>query len=155
MRTLLKNAFDQVFAGYDAILAPVAPTTAYRIGEKTKDPLEMYLADGATLIIRKNIRAGQSLNFDGTLIVLGDVNAGAELTATGHILILGTMRGIAHAGSHGNSSAIVYATKLLPIQLRIADFIARAPDDEITDTSGPEMARIIENRVVIESCQFN
>ncbi len=120
-----------------------------------QNPLEMYLADGATLIIRKNIRSGQSLNFDGTLIVLGDVNAGAELTATGHILILGTMRGIAHAGSHGNSSAIVYATKLLPIQLRIADFIARAPDDEITDTSGPEMARIIENRVVIESCQFN
>ncbi len=131
-----------------------AETIADTLGSQ-QNPLEMYLADGATLIIRKNIRSGQSLNFDGTLVVLGDVNAGAELTATGHILILGTMRGIAHAGSGGNSNAIVYATKLLPIQLRIADFIARAPDDEITDTSGPEMARIIENRVVIESCQFN
>ncbi len=49
VRTLLKNAFDQVFAGYDAILAPVAPTTAYRIGEKTKDPLEMYLGDVYTV----------------------------------------------------------------------------------------------------------
>lgn len=49
VRTLLKNAFDQVFAGYDAILAPVAPTTAYRIGEKTKDPLEMYLGDAYTV----------------------------------------------------------------------------------------------------------
>lgn len=49
VRTLLKNAFDQVFVGYDAILAPVAPTTAYRIGEKTKDPLEMYLGDVYTV----------------------------------------------------------------------------------------------------------
>lgn len=49
VRTLLKNAFDQVFTGYDAILAPVAPTTAYRIGEKTKDPLEMYLGDVYTV----------------------------------------------------------------------------------------------------------
>ena len=121
----------------------------------SQHPLEMYLADGGALIIRKNIRSGQSLNFDGTLIVIGDVNAGAELTTTGHILILGTMRGIAHAGAGGNSNAIVYATKLLPIQLRIADFIARAPDDEVTETSGPEMARIIDNRVVIEACQLN
>ena len=49
VRTLLKGAFDRVFAGYDAILAPVAPTTAYRIGEKTKDPLEMYLGDVYTV----------------------------------------------------------------------------------------------------------
>lgn len=118
-------------------------------------PLEMYLATGATLIIRKNIRSGQSLSYAGTLVILGDVNAGAELTAEGHIFILGTMRGIAHAGACGNSQAVVYATKLLPIQVRIADVIARAPDDEVTDTDGPEMARIIDNRVVIEPCQFN
>ena len=49
VRTLLKGAFDRVFEGYDAILAPVAPTTAYRIGEKTKDPLEMYLGDVYTV----------------------------------------------------------------------------------------------------------
>ncbi len=49
MRTLLKGAFDRVFEGYDAILAPVAPTTAYKIGEKTKDPLEMYLGDVYTV----------------------------------------------------------------------------------------------------------
>ena len=49
VRTLLKGAFDRVFEGYDAILAPVAPTTAYKIGEKTKDPLEMYLGDVYTV----------------------------------------------------------------------------------------------------------
>jgi aspartyl-tRNA(Asn)/glutamyl-tRNA(Gln) amidotransferase subunit A len=49
VRTLLKQSFDQVFAQYDAILAPVAPTTAYRIGEKTQDPLEMYMGDVYTV----------------------------------------------------------------------------------------------------------
>lgn len=49
VRTLLKNAFDRVFEGYDAILAPVAPTTAYKLGEKTQDPLEMYLGDVYTV----------------------------------------------------------------------------------------------------------
>lgn len=117
--------------------------------------VEMYLAEGATLIIRRNLRSGQRIDFDGTLVIFGDVNAGAELTATGHILILGTMRGIAHAGSQNNRNAVVYATKLLPIQLRIADLIARAPDNEIMDTSEPEIARIIDNQLVIETCSIN
>ncbi len=51
VRTLLKQSFDKVFADYDAILAPVAPTTAYQIGEKTQDPLEMYMGDVYTVPI--------------------------------------------------------------------------------------------------------
>ncbi len=49
VRTLLKQSFDRIFAEYDAVLSPVAPTTAYRIGEKTQDPLEMYLGDVYTV----------------------------------------------------------------------------------------------------------
>ncbi|MCI8622854.1 MAG: Asp-tRNA(Asn)/Glu-tRNA(Gln) amidotransferase subunit GatA [Dorea sp.] len=44
-RTLLIREFGRLLADCDAILAPVAPTTAYRLGEKTADPLEMYLGD--------------------------------------------------------------------------------------------------------------
>lgn len=51
MRTLLKQSFDRVFEHYDAVLSPVAPTTAYKLGEKTKDPLEMYLGDIYTVPI--------------------------------------------------------------------------------------------------------
>lgn len=49
VRTLVKNAFDRVFEAYDAVLSPVAPTTAYKIGEKTTDPLEMYMGDVYTV----------------------------------------------------------------------------------------------------------
>ena len=51
VRALLKQSFDQVFAQYDAILSPVAPTTAYKLGEKTTDPLEMYMGDVYTVPI--------------------------------------------------------------------------------------------------------
>jgi aspartyl-tRNA(Asn)/glutamyl-tRNA(Gln) amidotransferase subunit A len=45
VRTLIREDFRRAFAGCDALLAPVAPTAAYRIGEKTSDPLQMYLGD--------------------------------------------------------------------------------------------------------------
>ena len=51
VRTLLKQSFDRIFSQYDAILSPVAPTTAYKIGEKTQDPLEMYMGDMYTVPI--------------------------------------------------------------------------------------------------------
>ncbi len=111
--------------------------------------IEHYLANGA-LAVRKNIRSGQKVAYDGTLIVFGDVNAGAELVATGHILVLGTLRGVAHAGCQGDKNAIVYATQLCSLQLRIADMIARAPDGESTERRVPEIARIIDNYLVIE-----
>jgi aspartyl-tRNA(Asn)/glutamyl-tRNA(Gln) amidotransferase subunit A len=44
-RTLIKRDFDKVFEQYDLVLTPVAPTTAYKIGEKSSDPLEMYMGD--------------------------------------------------------------------------------------------------------------
>jgi aspartyl-tRNA(Asn)/glutamyl-tRNA(Gln) amidotransferase subunit A len=49
VRTLIKADFEQAFQQVDAIAAPVAPTTAFRLGEHTGDPLAMYLEDVFTL----------------------------------------------------------------------------------------------------------
>jgi aspartyl-tRNA(Asn)/glutamyl-tRNA(Gln) amidotransferase subunit A len=49
VRTLIKRDFEQAFAGVDVIAAPVAPTTAFPIGEHRDDPLAMYLEDVFTL----------------------------------------------------------------------------------------------------------
>ena len=48
-RTLLINEFKQLFAEYDALLMPVAPTPAFKLGENTNDPIKMYLADIMTV----------------------------------------------------------------------------------------------------------
>ncbi len=45
VRTKIMEEFSDIFATCQAVLSPVAPTTAYKIGEKTQNPLEMYLGD--------------------------------------------------------------------------------------------------------------
>jgi aspartyl-tRNA(Asn)/glutamyl-tRNA(Gln) amidotransferase subunit A len=49
VRTLIKADFDHVFRQVDMIAAPIAPTTAFKLGEHTDDPLAMYLEDVFTL----------------------------------------------------------------------------------------------------------
>ncbi|OQX23182.1 MAG: aspartyl/glutamyl-tRNA amidotransferase subunit A [Desulfobacteraceae bacterium IS3] len=49
VRTLIMQDFNKAFESCDAILSPVAPTPAFRIGENTDDPLTMYLSDIFTL----------------------------------------------------------------------------------------------------------
>ena len=51
VRTLLKRDFDEAFKIVDLILTPTTPTAAFRKGEKTDDPLQMYLADIFTISV--------------------------------------------------------------------------------------------------------
>ena len=51
VRTLVQAKFDEAFSKYDVILTPTAPTTAFNIGEKKANPLEMYLADICTVSV--------------------------------------------------------------------------------------------------------
>ncbi|MBK5251897.1 MAG: Asp-tRNA(Asn)/Glu-tRNA(Gln) amidotransferase subunit GatA [Peptostreptococcaceae bacterium] len=49
VRTLIKQEFEKAFETYDFILTPTTPTTAFKIGEKSDDPLEMYMSDICTV----------------------------------------------------------------------------------------------------------
>jgi aspartyl-tRNA(Asn)/glutamyl-tRNA(Gln) amidotransferase subunit A len=49
VRTLIRREFDTAFEKHDVLVAPVSPTPAFKIGEKTGDPLQMYLSDVCTL----------------------------------------------------------------------------------------------------------
>ena len=51
VRTLVSNEFSKAFEKYDVILTPTSPVTAFNIGEKSNNPLEMYLADICTVSI--------------------------------------------------------------------------------------------------------
>ena len=51
VRTLIKRDFDEAFKRCDVIVTPTGPTTAFKLGEKTKDPLQMYLSDIYTISI--------------------------------------------------------------------------------------------------------
>jgi aspartyl-tRNA(Asn)/glutamyl-tRNA(Gln) amidotransferase subunit A len=49
VRTLIRRDFDTAYADFDLLLAPTSPTTAFAFGDKTDDPLTMYLNDVCTI----------------------------------------------------------------------------------------------------------
>jgi aspartyl-tRNA(Asn)/glutamyl-tRNA(Gln) amidotransferase subunit A len=51
IRTLVKKEYEEAFKKYDALVTPVSPFPAFKIGEKIEDPLTMYLADANTVPI--------------------------------------------------------------------------------------------------------
>ena len=51
VRTLIRRDFEKAFTQYDVLVTPTSPTTAFKIGEKTDDPVQMYLSDVCTLPI--------------------------------------------------------------------------------------------------------
>ena len=72
-RTLIKADFDAAFGQVDVIVAPTSPTTAFRIGEKVDDPLQMYLSDVFTLSMNLAGICGLSLpcGFDEAGLPIG------------------------------------------------------------------------------------
>ena len=79
------------------------------------------VATSETKFHKGSLRSGQRLEYDGSLVVIGDVNAGAEVIASENIVILGNLRGLAHAGAKGNKDAIIEASEIDAVQIRIAD----------------------------------
>ncbi|KGP74738.1 septum site-determining protein MinC [Desulfosporosinus sp. Tol-M] len=115
---------------------------------------EEGMVEGSCLFVERTLRSGKSMQFDGHIVVLGDVNPGAEIIATGNIVVLGSLRGVAHAGATGERKASVSAYYLAPTQLRIADLVTRAPEEEAYGR-GPEIARIKDGQLIVEAAGTN
>jgi aspartyl-tRNA(Asn)/glutamyl-tRNA(Gln) amidotransferase subunit A len=73
VRTLIKNDFRRAFAKVDVIATPTSPTTAFKIGERTDDPLSMYLGDIFTLPVNLSASCGLSVpcGFDSQGLPIG------------------------------------------------------------------------------------
>ena len=61
VRTLIRRDFEKAFESCDVVMAPVAPTTAFKLGEKTDDPLTMYLSDIFTISVNLAGLPGMSI----------------------------------------------------------------------------------------------
>ncbi len=105
-----------------------------------------------------NLRSGQVLETETSIIIVGDVNQGATVTSKGNIIVLGALFGNVYAGAGGNENAFVLALELDPVQIRIADTIARAPDKagkalwkrEKEKTKEPKIAFRSDGNIFIE-----
>ena len=105
--------------------------------------------EGMTKFLHGTLRSGQIIEYNGNIVVIGDVNPGAFLKATGSIIVLGALKGVAYAGLEGDNEAVVAAYNLLPTQLRIGNIIVRAPDGDVSEYRLPEVAKILDGKIVI------
>ena len=101
------------------------------------------------VVINKTLRGGQEIRTKSSVLVCGNVNPGAQIIAGGSIDIRGTCRGLVHAGAYGDSTAFIIADHLMPTQIRIANLIARSPD-EMEKNDRAERASIKDGQIVIE-----
>ncbi len=144
-----------------------SPARAFEGDGGNGDKSEQVVAEDAALV-RRTVRSGQIIRYQGHVIVFGDVNPGAEIIAGGDVIVWGRLRGVVHAGASGEDRAVVAALVLAPTQLRIGAHIARAPDagskndqpkwnpkrliKKTAPTSrSPEVARVRDGQIVVES----
>lgn len=96
--------------------------------EHTKDSVGSQ-SDQDGRFYKGTLRSGQVLESETSIIVLGDVNPGATVVSKGNVVVLGTLKGSIYVGAGGNENTFVAALSMDPMQIRIADYIARNSDD--------------------------
>lgn len=96
------------------------------------------------------VRSGQTLEYEGHLLLLGDVNPGGTIKCTGDVYVLGALRGSVHAGTDGNTDAVIAASLMKPTQLRIAEVISRPPDEWTSAEPWMEYAFLRDGTMAID-----
>lgn len=105
------------------------------------------------IFYKGTLRSGQVLESEGSAVVLGDVNPGGKVVANGNIVILGCLKGNAFAGASGDSDAFVMALEMDPMQIQIAEVIARCSDGtkkSKNKAQEPKIAYVEDGNIYIE-----
>ncbi len=119
--------------------------------EKCLNDKLVELSNTTGQFYKGNLRSGQVLETETSIIVIGDVNPGASVISKGNIIVLGALKGTVFAGATGNENAFVLALDMYPVQIRIADTIARSPDNPIKDENREaKIAFLEEGNIYIE-----
>jgi septum site-determining protein MinC len=120
--------------------------------KKALDEKLMELSNTTGQFYKGNLRSGQVLESETSIIVIGDVNPGARIVSKGNIIVLGSLKGTVFAGATGNTNSFVVALDMNPVQIRIADTIARSPDKPVKDAKKEtKIAFLEEGNIYIET----
>jgi len=140
--------------------SPTTENTAQMLGLATRlskvrpdTPVQVkpVSSEDSAMWVKRTVRSGVRLEYEGNVVVLGDVNPGAEVVAGGSVVVWGRLRGVVHAGATGDADAVVCALDLSPTQLRIAAEIATTPERRSQPV--PEMARLKDGHLIAEPWQ--
>ncbi len=104
---------------------------------------------------RGNLRSGQSMETDASIVVLGDIHPGASITSRGNVVVLGSCRGNVYAGASGDRSCFVAALVMKPMQIRIADKMARSAITKRSDSTeyalDPKIAYVKDDHIYVKN----
>ena len=104
---------------------------------------------------RGNLRSGQTMEVDASIVILGDVHPGASIISKGNVVVLGSCRGNVYAGASGNRDCFVAALVMKPIQIRIADKLARSAITKRTDNAqyalDPKIAYVKDDHIYVKN----
>ena len=149
--TEFKKMLNKLNLASNPVLAGNTPTNEEEATPAVPyiNPLPPAPKKDEMLVINRTVRGGEEIKTDGSVLICGNVHEGAHIVAGGNIDIRGTLKGNVHAGVHGDTSAIIIADQMMPTLIRIANLIARSPeDDQASDKA--EKAYIKQGRIVVE-----
>lgn len=148
------DRLKRLFSKFGVLFRTTDPLTASRpVHEPSRGEGRAAEEDVQQMVVvNRTLRGGQEVRTKSSVLVCGNVNPGAQIIAGGSIDIRGTCRGMVHAGAYGDSKAFVVADRLMPMQIRIANLIARSPDqaEEMEKAERAERASIKDGQIVIE-----
>ncbi|MGB7413746.1 MAG: septum site-determining protein MinC [Thermosynechococcaceae cyanobacterium] len=142
-----QTAVTAVTAGYSVEQqSPILPLSQSPLARYKKAASEQTVVE--PLYLQTTLRSGNDIRHPGSVVILGDLNPGSAVIADGDILVWGRLRGMAHAGAGGNRKCQIMALQMEPTQLRVADLVARAPENPPAYFY-PEVAYIADDRIQI------
>lgn len=156
------------YSGYSELNAQDGDNIIYSDDSYSKDNVLMSSASSTGMFYKGTLRSGQKLEAENSIVIIGDVNPGASVIAGGNIVIIGSLTGSVQAGSGGNRNCFVMALSMSPIQIQIADIIARSSDKKNSDKKSfdrlfdkksdkrlqkgePMIATVIDNHIYVEN----
>ena len=117
--------------------------------EEKESKLFQGVYEGRTKFLRKAVRSGQCVSYQGNIVIIGDINHGSEVVADGNIVVFGCIKGRVFAGNNGNEKAIIASFSLEPEVLSIAGIMTISPDD-FEKPSYPEVAKLKDGSIIVE-----
>jgi septum site-determining protein MinC len=152
---VIANALEEVQLSLQLVhtsrrqTAVAAATVGYSVQQHNPHSLAASRdALAEPLYLQMTVRSGMEIRHPGTVVIIGDVNPGGEIIAAGDIIVWGNLKGIAQAGSRGNEQCLIMALQMFPTQIRIANFIARSPEQQPVNLE-PEVAHVVDGVIRI------
>ncbi|MGL5755160.1 MAG: septum site-determining protein MinC [Paraclostridium sp.] len=146
----ITSKFDIEFIEEESVKLPYDRyETKYVNGMRSGDNIEFE----GDVVVMADMKPGCQVMATGSVVVMGDISPGAKVISYGNVVVMGRVEGFIHAGANGNKNAYIVANNLNPKVLKIAKYIAEAPDEDYiqSDAINPEIAFTSNEMIVIEN----